>query len=678
KSQSIKLLSSTLKEGPPVDFSTSSPAQHTPTSDKGRFGFAKSPGGGGLTPRTPTSTTPSLPDTNPLGNYAMELISEFLTREKREYMLKNKWAKSGRDTLSKELGEIESATCLGKGLANQASILLPVFLLLRRTFTLPPSPLPRNLTDPYLDILPAPPDPDEIPFREPTVGSTTATLYVNPRLDDDKAYEVLDELVENERELVGSEDDWVEYMTEVINNVQKRFPDGSYEAVFEQVKQHIANPPKLQPAQVLSPSANYQRQQSPAPAHRRAISAAVTPTPASRPQPSHLAIPPNSSIPKRQSHSRSASMPQRKSSYEYASDFDDTDSNSDSGAKPALSPRLPSMEKTKADTPPRLPPLQLLGLSDENHRLSASSTGIEDDLLSAVSDAGHRLSAASSGGGWWDVVSAVDEVPPENSVPWQSKASQPLQSLLPPLPPGAEAPNTSPPASLPSGMATEKRLPPAPRPLDFSRSSFPAPLSDREEIDLGSSAEEEIGKAFTMMDIPAGQPRPILNAQSSSYDKGTSSPTRVSFRGSPAGSPNQYGSSPQYASSPGRQLEASGSPIAISTMRLVPQPPSPAPVQSPPRSRQSPSTTPKTVSANLPSPIPIPAPKSKFGFGRSMSLAIRGKDKDKEREKEKENERIGREKEKEKENKGKRVLNDPGRWNKDLVAGIMGPPVEKK
>jgi hypothetical protein len=158
----------------------------------------------------------------------MELISEYLAREKREYMIKSKWAKSGREQLGKDLGEIEASTCLAsKGQSSsQASILLPVFLLLRRSFALPRSALPSNITDPYIDLIPAPPDPDDVPFREPTVQTTTATLYVNPRLDDMAALEVVEELVESEREVVEGEgatrEQMIDWVTGLVEQVEKR------------------------------------------------------------------------------------------------------------------------------------------------------------------------------------------------------------------------------------------------------------------------------------------------------------------------------------------------------------------------------------------------------------------------------------------------------------------------
>lgn len=176
----------------------------------------------------------------------MELISEYITREKREQMLKFKWAKSGRAQVSKDLGEIEAALCLvSKSKASSiAPLLLPTFLLLRRTFALPPSPLSQAITEPYIDILPAPPDPDDVPFREPTVSSTTAALYVNPRLSDDKAYDALEELAEFEKEKVdgagGTRQQMAEWALSQIEAVQKRV---SYRVfIIHKVKATHANP----------------------------------------------------------------------------------------------------------------------------------------------------------------------------------------------------------------------------------------------------------------------------------------------------------------------------------------------------------------------------------------------------------------------------------------------------
>lgn len=132
-------------------------------------------------------STPTTPNPSSLTAYALELVSEYLLREKREFMLKTKWAKSGRDQLSKELSDLEDA------FGRTHPDLMPIFLVLRRTFGLALS----SYDEEYRDMLPAPPDPD---FLEPTVTSTTASLYVNPRLSDSAAEVVLLELIESEKE----------------------------------------------------------------------------------------------------------------------------------------------------------------------------------------------------------------------------------------------------------------------------------------------------------------------------------------------------------------------------------------------------------------------------------------------------------------------------------------------
>lgn len=178
---------------------------------------------------SPLRTQTQLPkDHKPIEAYALELLSEFITREKREHMMKNRWAKSGREQLGKDLGDIEATVCLsGKTTPSKhAPTLLPVFLELRRTFALPVSPLPRTIVEPYYDVLPERPDPDSIPLREPTVSSVTASLYVNPRLDDAAALNVIEELLESEREkgvnADVSEEKTVSWLNGQIDQIQKR------------------------------------------------------------------------------------------------------------------------------------------------------------------------------------------------------------------------------------------------------------------------------------------------------------------------------------------------------------------------------------------------------------------------------------------------------------------------
>ena len=155
---------------------------------------------------SPTSPLPPIGSpvhgSSRVADYAQELLSEYATRERREYMLRCKWARSGREQLGKDIGEMEQALCL---LSRQqpspmAPALLPVFLILRRTYLLPPSTLPPKLVEAFIEQLPPPAH--EEPFREPTLQSTTSSLYVNPRLDDSAAYRVLDELIVYETDIL--------------------------------------------------------------------------------------------------------------------------------------------------------------------------------------------------------------------------------------------------------------------------------------------------------------------------------------------------------------------------------------------------------------------------------------------------------------------------------------------
>jgi hypothetical protein len=196
KSTCIKLIQSFSGEG------------SLPTSGSSYFsrkGFAGT-GYDSTSPRSPTSPLPPIGSpvqvTSRVADYAHELLTEYATRERRDYMVKCKWARSGREQLGKDIGEMEQALCL---LSRQqpspmAPALLPVFLSLRRTFLLPPSTLPPKLVDAFIEQLDPPAH--EEPFREPTLQSTTSSLYVNPRLDDSAAFRVLEELIVYETDML--------------------------------------------------------------------------------------------------------------------------------------------------------------------------------------------------------------------------------------------------------------------------------------------------------------------------------------------------------------------------------------------------------------------------------------------------------------------------------------------
>ncbi|WVQ63417.1 uncharacterized protein L199_001570 [Kwoniella botswanensis] len=631
KSSCIKLIQSLVKEVEaggllagagyvsshvPSSFTSPGPATYSPSAERSHFLSKKGTASPttnsvflGGSPQTPNSSLPpplhspgnraTQADTNILANYTMELISEFITREKREHILKSKWAKSGREQLGKEVGEIESALCMASknNPSNLAPTLIPIFLLLRRTFALPRSPLPPTITEPYLDILPAPPDPDDVPFREPSVQTTTASLYVNPRLDDSAAAVVLEELVEFEKENAqsagGSREETVGWLIDLIDGVQKRFPDGSYEGVFATMKDQIARPTQT------SPPANHAISFAKQPSiHRRAKSSAVTPS-SDFGSPTTLTTP--QSIASRQQHSRSLSMPNRQSTYDEETESSSESDSDESPAQVQIQQRPAVLTSVK-----QLPPLQ---------------------MLSPIEMDDKRSSAGGSGGGWWDIVSAMDN---DNPAPWQEnhpipqrqRTSSGAASLDLPLPPGAE------PAQI----------------LDFS-----APmLTGMDNLELS----------------PSPNPNPIPHRSPPPTSPGQRSKTMDQM------SRNDLAYSPLRKNGPN---SAAG---YFPTERLPPPPPlrydNPSAV-----SNRSVSASSTPVQSNpTVSPATTTAPsRSKLGvIGRSMSL-MHKKEKDKEKDKDKD-----KENEKEKSGGGKKskVQNDPGKWDRSMVASIMGAPADRR
>ncbi|WWC72666.1 uncharacterized protein I206_106630 [Kwoniella pini CBS 10737] len=605
----------------PASFATSSPAAYSPNAERSYFMSKKattSPPTNsaylGGSPQTPISSLPpplhspgqKIPQTDPniLANYTMELVSEFITREKREHILRSRWAKSGRDQLGKEVGDIESSTCMASknSPSSLAPTLIPIFLLLRRTFALPRSPLPVAIVEAYLDILPAPPDPDNVPFREPTVQTTTASLYVNPRLDDAAAAVVLEELVEFEKENAqssgGSPEEIMNWLANLVESVQKRFPDGSYGDVFASMKQQIARPFRVSPP--AAHSISFAKQPS---IHRRAKSNAATPG-SETGSPSRLNTPP--SIGSRQQHSRSLSMPNRQSSYD---EPESSDSDSDEPPSQAsIQHRPPVITSIK-----QLPPLQML-----------SPVNLEDK----------RSSAGGSGGGWWDIVSAMDN---DNPAPWQDSRPIPVRqrtssgaaSLDLPLPPGAE------PAQV----------------LDFSTPT----LTDMDKLDLSApTPPRQMAARYSPGSSSPGQRSKTIEANRNNV---AYSPSRRN--GPISAGPSTVGSYFPEERLPPPPLRFD-IPIASSPNRFV------SGISTLPQG--SPDLAEPTLSSAA-SPS-APPPRSKLGvIGRSMSL-MHKKEKEKEKAKDKENEKSG--------GKKSKVQNDPGRWDRSMVANIMGAPAEKK
>ncbi len=154
-------------------------------------------------------------------------------------MRAEKWIKSGRKTLSKELNEVEEKLCggsagglgghggigvsgsiggaggkrKGKELASPGGMgggesipnggLLPVFALMRRIYNLDSSGSVFGTLSPSLaSKYPAIPIPDELePYYPPTHQSVTSSLYCNPRLSIPAAVLKLMELIEYEKDL---------------------------------------------------------------------------------------------------------------------------------------------------------------------------------------------------------------------------------------------------------------------------------------------------------------------------------------------------------------------------------------------------------------------------------------------------------------------------------------------
>lgn len=129
--------------------------------------------------------------------YALEILSEYVVKEKRDYMRNEKWIKSGRKALSRDFNDLEdklSSMFSGNG-KQGTSPLLPIFDVIRRQYNLEPASKPNTSFTP-MTIL----DESEA-YYPPTAQSVTSALYCNPRLDTARAVDVLIELVDYEKDL---------------------------------------------------------------------------------------------------------------------------------------------------------------------------------------------------------------------------------------------------------------------------------------------------------------------------------------------------------------------------------------------------------------------------------------------------------------------------------------------
>ncbi|KAJ9121735.1 hypothetical protein QFC22_002356 [Naganishia vaughanmartiniae] len=206
--------------------------------------------------------------------YAFEILSEFCLKEKRDYMRNEKWIKSGRKGLSKDVNDIEdkvSGMFAGIGQRSGGSPLLPVFDVIRRLYNLEAatnSEIPSFSPITILD--------ERVAYYPPTAQSVTSALYCHPRLETAKAVLVLIELVDYEKDLRlyavqktkrsmtsqdsptglvrrDSEDNMAELawgsiekrkMATVLESIERRFPEGDYREAFRQVAITTDCPPR--------------------------------------------------------------------------------------------------------------------------------------------------------------------------------------------------------------------------------------------------------------------------------------------------------------------------------------------------------------------------------------------------------------------------------------------------
>lgn len=159
------------------------------------------------------SSSSSSSSTSPftgLAGYTFELVSEYITREKRDSMRSEKWTKSGRKQLGRDLDEIEDKLCFPGSVAKTGAAaaegpenpgLLRVFDVLRRIHALDPVGSKTSTMTGGRDFQPVDiPDWDDA-YLPPTVQTVTSALYVQPPLPTPRAVSCVMELVDYEKDL---------------------------------------------------------------------------------------------------------------------------------------------------------------------------------------------------------------------------------------------------------------------------------------------------------------------------------------------------------------------------------------------------------------------------------------------------------------------------------------------
>lgn len=428
--------------------------------------------------------------------------------------------------------------------------------------------------------------------------------------------------------------------------------------------------------------------------HRRAISSFVKPPEEDEtlPKPPHL------------HHSRSTSLPHRRNTIDSLND--DTDSDESIGieltaTRSATTDRASIVPPIVTERPPILPPLSFASpiAPDREEEQTPEPT-------------------PSSAGGWWDVVSAVQTHPP--SAPWSDNfrstnrtrtTSGGFSSL--PLPPGAE------PATIPQPHETQLEqfkviekngtpsssnpATPAKRVVSLEVSPVPSPRMDfsKRQSTTTPNLNEELGNLMISPDPPQGVPTlaPIRTDFTPLSVRTTTphGPARHHSDLGQSGGTSSGGTPPipgyhraQTDSTVGQAQNAASYPDSDSDSEPEISPSQPTIRHVGPASQQHPMlqtmarASVATPPSNRASASPMSSatkPKSRGWKSVSVAMGI-SKDKDKHKEKEKE-----KHKEKDTDKENEKIMkssnkawpeNDPGRWNKNMVANIMGPPADRR
>jgi hypothetical protein len=300
-----------------------------------------------------------------------------------------------------------------------------------------------------------------------------------------------------------------------------------------------------------------------------------------------------------------------------------------------------------------------------------------------------------SAGGWWDVVSAVQTQPPP--APWtesfrsvnRTRTTSGGYSSLP-LPPGAE------PATI-----SQHHEPQLDQIKSIERNSTPSSSNPATPARRGVSLESSPAQSPPLFDYSkrqsatlSGELGSLMISPGATRGMYSPSPPRTDAqdgRSTPRGPPRYHSDHGRPSGSSSRAspsvLHRSQTDIPAVRAQYDSESDSDAddqPVQ--PTIRHIPQGNQHPMLQTMARPVP-PAPaalpnasslsggKSKHRGWKSVSAAMgisKDKDRQNEKQKDKENEKVVK--------TGSKAWpeNEPGRWNKDLVANIMGPPADKR